>query len=108
MNELHSVITGVKDKKELEHIIKELANYGQYHLANEEKYFDKFDYVEADAHKAIHKKYIEKISDFQEKFKTSKIKTTFELVDFLEDWWIGHINNIDKRYTKTFNEHGFY
>jgi len=108
INELHSVITGEKDKKELEHILEQLANYGSYHLANEEKYFDKFNYAEADEHKAIHQQYRNTILTFQEKFKVNKIKTIFEAIDFLEDWWIGHINNIDKRYTKTFNDNGLY
>jgi len=108
INELHFVITGEKDKEELEHILEQLANYGGYHLANEEKYFDKFGYVEADEHKAIHQQYRNTILEFQKKFKINKIKTIFEAIDFLEDWWIGHINNIDKRYTKTFNDHGLF
>lgn len=106
INELYHAINTIKVKDELEGLLSQFMDYCNYHFANEEKYFDKFDYPEKKSHKAIHDGYNNKISLMQKQYKNNELEISFELIDFLEDWWIGHINNVDKKYSKFFNDHG--
>ena len=48
-------------KLDLENIFKDLVDYGNTHLKDEEECFDKYNYPEKEEHKELHKKYIEKI-----------------------------------------------
>ena len=43
---------------------------------------------------------------FESKIKNNEIEISFELIDFLEDWWIYHLQNQDQKYVKCFKEHG--
>ena len=41
-------------------------------------------------------------------FDSGKIDVTDDLVKFLDHWFIEHVNNVDKMYTKAFHEHNIY
>jgi hemerythrin len=96
------------NEKVLEEILEELIEYGGFHFYTEEYYFDKFNYEFADEHKKAHSAFNEKIKEFQEKAKSDKMEVSFELIDYLENWLVGHIMNVDKKYTECFHEHGLY
>jgi hemerythrin len=98
----------IKSKKSLE-IIKELKEYGDYHLSTEEKYFKKFNYPEADSHVAQHDNYRKIILEIEKNLQGPGVKKAFkELKDFLRDWWLGHIQGADQEYSEFFNKNGLY
>ena len=99
-----SILIG-KEKERLLEIFKQLNKYVDFHFSTEEKYFKKFDYKEAVSHIAIHKKFTKDILEMETKINDENFNA-LELLLFLENWWTDHILNIDKRYSKTFNEHG--
>jgi hemerythrin-like metal-binding protein len=105
INELYSAIMEKKEKDILDNVFKQLVAYTQFHFQTEERYFDEFDYEGAVEHKAAHKALIDQVADLQKQEKDI-MENPFELMDFLEDWLIGHIMGMDKLYTKCFNEHG--
>jgi len=110
INEINEVVTSQGSKDKYAGIIESMAGYANYHLSVEEEYFNKFDYPKKESHMDLHNQYRAKVKNFQEKIKAETdenvAKLAYEVIDFLEDWWIGHINNIDKQYTQFFNEHG--
>lgn len=93
-----------QSKRNNEDILKELVGYAEYHLKNEEDYFEKYDYPDKDGHKKIHDSYRNKINDFLSEENDDLI--SFSIIDFLEDWWLGHISQKDKEYTEFFNKKG--
>lgn len=75
------------------------------HFATEEKYFDKFKYANAKEHKEEHirfRKHIDKMSQAKE----GHLELSFELIDFLEDWLINHVKDMDQKYVECFKSHG--
>lgn len=108
INEIYDAIYTSKGHDVVGHILDELANYGAYHFATEEKYFDLFKYEEADAHKAEHRKLTADIAGFIERHKAGDDSVPGELIDFVEDWMVHHLENSDKKYTKCFNDHGLF
>lgn len=96
-------------KNEALEVIKELKDYGSYHLEIEEKYFKKFNYPEADSHIAQHDGYRKKILEIEAKAKELDNKEFYlEISDFLRKWWLGHIQNVDQKYSDFFNLNGLY
>jgi len=88
-------------------IIKELRDYGAFHLDVEEKYFIKFNYPDKEAHILQHNKYREKVIDFENRInQTDDRALVKEMAHFLKDWWLGHIQYTDQKYSDFFNLHG--
>ncbi len=85
--------------------LQDMQEYAQYHFSTEETYFKKFDYPESKEHINQHQSYIEHIQKSYDGLEVDST-TPFKILDFLEDWWLNHINGSDKKYTEFFNEHG--
>lgn len=106
INEFYQAMRDNKDKEILGKVIADLADYVDTHFSTEEKLFEKFNYEGRDEHIALHKQYVDKIKSFQDGYAKNQMFLSFEIIDFLEDWILKHINSEDKKYTKCFNEHG--
>lgn len=107
VNNLYDLMTQSKAQEEISGILDELAKYADYHFKTEEKYFEQFNYENKLEHILLHKQYKEKVSQFiRDNNDGGGTVISFDILDFLEDWWLGHINNEDKRYTECFTSHG--
>lgn len=95
-------------------ILSELEEHATSHFANEEKYFEKFNYEGAEKHIQEHKAYLSRIGKFKIRLKTAHreqdnmITFALDLYEFLEDWWNHHVIHDDQKYSKCFNEHGLH
>jgi len=105
VDNLYQAILSGNGKGILPEIFKQLNDYTNFHFGSEEKYFKDFGYSEATSHIAIHKQFKRDLSQMEGKVN-DKDFNAFELLDFLENWWVNHVLDIDKKYSKTFNEHG--
>jgi hemerythrin len=110
LNAMDELIKNNGPREEALKLIGGLNDYANYHFKTEEKYFDQFNYADSDKHKESHNSYRTKIGEFQEKINTlgdgAMTSFLFEVLDFLEDWWIGHILNEDMGYIETFTDNG--
>lgn len=107
ISELKELLYEVDNTNEMRDLIQELIDYGRYHFATEESYFEQTNYPKKLTHQAYHGDYNEKISEFQQKYSKEKtVKIAFEIADFLEEWWINHIRYEDMKYMDWFKEHG--
>lgn len=91
-------------------VIKELETYAEVHFKTEEEYFVKFNYEKAAEHLKLHQAYREKIISFRQQLaaQEDKYQIFSGLLEFLQEWWIGHINGADQEYTKCFNQQGLF
>jgi hemerythrin-like metal-binding protein len=106
INQLHDAMTQGKGKDVVSSIVKGLVGYAGSHFAVEERYFDKFNYPDAANHKQEHAAFVQKISDFQDKFNKGGLTLTLEVMNFLKDWLVKHIQGTDQKYSAFFNEKG--
>lgn len=104
LNELTDILGTEKLSERLPILLDELNEYAKYHFDTEEKYFKEFNFDESDDHINQHRYYIKKIKELTT--DPNLLKKSFDLVDFLEDWWINHINLSDKKYSDCFNKNG--
>lgn len=106
INELNAAIAQTKTRDMLTGIFSELMGYMDIHFATEEKYFDEYNYPESEAHKKAHAEFKKGITKIYEDYVDNLEVLSFTLIDYLENWLLKHTKNMDKRYTKCFNDHG--
>jgi hemerythrin len=106
INTLIDILGGVPQKNEIDEIISKLVEYKKFHFATEEKYFDDFNYENAEEHKAKHRDFNNKLDELVAKNKDDSIILAFGLIDFLEDWLLDHLITEDQKYVECFAKNG--
>ena len=106
INKLYTTYGKSKSKAQLSQVLNDLLDYTIYHFGNEEKIFHKINYENTDKHLVQHKKFISKIEDFRREFQQGDISVALDVVHFLQDWLVTHIQRTDKAYVKAFKENG--
>lgn len=77
----------------------DLANFTIEHFSDEEKFMASFHYPQIEGHKEIHKRLIKTVLDFKEKIVNADYDP-MELMNFLNDWLVSHILNVDMKYSR--------
>ncbi len=106
INLLIDMLSDPSNKGKLDEVIKRLVEYKRFHFATEEKYFDEFNYVDAEEHRAKHREFNDKLEEMVKKNEGDSMSLAYELVDFLEDWLLDHLMVVDQKYVSCFHEHG--
>ncbi len=106
INELHDAMLQAKSKEIVTDIIARMAEYTQYHFSTEEKYMKQFSYPQYATHKREHEKFIEQVSKFKKDYENGKAGLSYELMNFLKEWLVNHIESSDKKYAPLFNAKG--
>ena len=89
-------------------ILNELKDYTVFHFNDEEALFEEHNYSGQVKHMAAHKKFVNTIIAFEEDVLSGKSSVTMEIMDFLKDWLISHIQGDDQKYSQFFNNKGVY
>ncbi len=98
-NKLYEALHNEKNKKIIEYTILQMKYYSVYHFITEELLFEKYDYPLKNEHINEHQKFIDKVNDFMERYKTEK-DIGFEILQFLKEWIIEHVIASDSKYTE--------
>ncbi len=106
LNELHDVVLVNREENKLSDILNELVQYTIYHFDEEEKLMHKYGFIEVKQHKEEHQMFIEKMGSLEEKLAQGHPFIVFDLIEFLKDWLIEHIMDVDQRYVSFFKENG--
>lgn len=106
INMLIDILSGVPQKEALDVVINNLIAYKKFHFATEEKYFNEFHFEGAREHIMKHAEFSRALETITIESKGNSTILAFKLIDFLEDWLIGHLMDEDQKYVKCFKEHG--
>lgn len=88
-------------------VFKDLEKYADEHFATEEHYFRVYNYEKKDDHINMHRSYINKLSELKLHHEQGQEKDTlFAINNFLNEWWIWHINHADQEYSDYFIANG--
>ena len=98
INELHSSMKEGKGKETLQKILDELVLYTKEHFDTEEKMMKQANYDGYAEHKAEHDKLTEKALSLQNLYRSGQVPLTLDVMTFLKDWLINHIEGSDKKY----------
>ncbi len=93
-----------KNSREILQILNETNEYAQKHFEAEEAHMEKFGYPEYHFHKNEHKAFSLVILEYRIKLHLSNCQIVDDIIEYLQRWLVGHIQNIDRKYTECFNK----
>lgn len=108
INDFYCSVEQSKEKEGLPIILGELVSFAEYHLSVEEKHFEEFDFEEKEDHIGRHNFYRKKVAQFLEKNEKGESGLSWEVLNFMKEWWTDHITGVDRRYVECFHKHGLY
>jgi hemerythrin len=106
INELHAAILVGDRRSALPKILDGLAGYAVSHFTTEETLMKKFGYPNYEQHKAEHDRLTAQIKQLLQKGLGDPAALTVEVMTFLQRWLVGHIVNVDKKYSAHLNAAG--
>ena len=106
LNVLAEAMSNGRGNDVLNTIFNELVDYTVFHFAEEEKYFEKIEYPQADEHRNEHKELVEQALKLKADFESNKIGISIEVMQFLKKWLIDHISGTDMELGKMLNRSG--
>lgn len=106
INDLHEAMRVGQAKAVMGKLLEELVNYTVTHFAYEEKLFEKYNYPQKTTHQNEHIKLLNKVNEFKAEFDSGSKNLSLEMMNFLKDWLLNHIQKTDKQYSAFFNEKG--
>jgi hemerythrin-like metal-binding protein len=89
-------------KKECIHAISFLKDYASTHFALEEEYQLSINYIDIEAHKALHRDFVKTVQRLEQKLIAAdfSIPSVKEVAGFQTTWWIYHIVGVDQKLKK--------
>lgn len=99
INSLYESFVDQTAAQKLEPILNELIDYSQYHFKTEEDLFHDYDYPKKNVHISKHQGFIKKINEFHFKVVQEKVNITYQLMNFLRNWLLDHIQSEDQEYS---------
>lgn len=106
VNNLHEAMKQGKGRDIMSKVLASLIDYTASHFATEEKYMTQFNYPHFASHKLEHQNLVKQVLDFQKDYESGKLAITLDIMKFLKDWLVNHIQGTDKKFGPFFNENG--
>jgi hemerythrin-like metal-binding protein len=105
INQLYDSIADGSAKSVLESTLNELREYTKNHFRREEFYFERINYPMLSEHKLQHSLFVDEINKFSDRLDGEDVTFALDLIKFLRDWLIQHIQGTDLLYVPHFKEY---
>ncbi len=97
INSFHYFIQEGRGDEVLEPTLATLENYTKIHFATEEDLMQRAGFPDLDKHKALHRTLMKRTTDISR--ESIYLKDPDMALRFLKEWWLGHINVEDRKYS---------
>lgn len=102
LNEAQAKLTEDTSLETLESITKDLLSYALYHFETEEEMMEAYDYkgrhtTDYESHMKQHRDFSAKVVAIRDAIRMGNPIDKDELIGFLTNWLINHINKTDKK-----------
>ena len=106
INNLHEAMKIRAGKETVGIAIDCLIKYTEFHFGAEEALMAKHGYSSATAHRAAHRKFVQKTQEFAQGYAVGKLFLSMEVMNFLKVWLTEHICKVDKEFGEFLNSKG--
>lgn len=106
LNELHTAMLKGQAQNVADPLLKNMLEYMQQHLSTEEALMEGAGFPGLAEHCAEHQALRAKVQEYNARFKQGDITMYPELLYFVRDWFVNHMQQMDKKYTAWMNERG--
>ncbi len=104
IGELYKRMEEGAGQEALRDTLKQLIDYTEYHFSTEEKNFKKYTYPQSGAHIEQHNALVSKATELYSGLQKGEGILSIEVLDFLQDWVLNHIQKTDKEYAEFFKD----
>jgi hemerythrin len=109
LNELYDAVQKGRGKESLGKTLDGLIDYTKAHFVREEQFFQQTNYADFATHKKLHDNFVKQTLAVQQKYKAGASSTmSLELMSFLKNWLVTHIQGEDKKYGPHLNSQGIH
>jgi len=109
VNELFDAMQAGHGREALGRILDGLVQYTKMHFAREESFFTKTSYPVGAAHKQEHDALTRQVLEVQQKYAAgSNAALSLEVMQFLKNWLVQHIQGSDQKYRAHLNAAGIH
>ena len=98
MNTLHKQYKDGEPQATVRATFSKLTEYATKHFKDEEDYMASIKFSDLDAHRAIHKKLLERLNTYSQEFDDSNGQISEYFFTFLKLWVTAHIKGIDAKF----------
>ena len=105
INNLYTAMRAGRSKDAIGSILDELVEYTKTHFAHEERLMKESGYAGFDEQKRAHEALISQVIEIQGKYRSGTALGQ-EVMSFLKNWLVNHIQGLDKRYGPVMNKKG--
>lgn len=97
INDLHDVISMKQGSRQVARVLKALGEYAQVHFRAEENMMEHYGYTGIAGQKDSHRSFENKVKEFQDELHVNPLTAQFEMLTYLRDWLINHIQYEDTK-----------
>ena len=95
LNRSYLLIMQEAGQEQLSRLLEELIEYAQYHFAAEEELMKRHQYQDLEKHVIEHFSFINKVLSLRKELSEDKRYLSIEIFDFIKEWLLHHILNVD-------------
>jgi hemerythrin len=106
VNKLHEAMKNGKGTEILGDVLSSLAAYAQTHFSDEERIMLMNRYPGFTDHKRSHDQLVARVRDFQKQVGKGNATVSLDLMNFLKEWLLQHIQGVDVQYGPYLNGKG--
>lgn len=97
VNHLHDSMRGAASGEALLGIVNDMRRYSEDHFTTEERLMDQYGYPDPSGHKKEHADFIAKVAQVESDCKAGKASLSMDILNFLCNWLVTHIDGEDKK-----------
>ncbi len=94
------------NKEELKEVLEEMTQYALEHFETEEAYMREFNYPECRYHSEEHYRFFNKTIAYFDRVVNGDYHISNELIEYLKQWLVNHIQVCDRQYIECFKKNG--
>ncbi len=91
---------------EVEKMLHEMIDFSWRHFKTEERYMLEFDYPEYQYHKEEHFDFVQRMNSYFGRVVDGDYHVANEILEYLKEWLLKHIQGTDAKYVECFTKHG--
>jgi len=100
INTLFDAMKSGKANDVMSKVFLDLLSYTSFHFTYEEKLMDVHQFPISSVHKAEHANLVKKVQDLKQKAASGNFSVSIDTMNFLKEWLMKHIQNVDKEFGK--------
>lgn len=106
INQLNAAMMDGKSSDKVGEVMDALIDYTRFHFSHEEELLKKCNYPRFSEQERAHRAFVAKVEEFKVALAQGDVLVSVKVIEFLKDWLIKHIVNLDTKYSGYLIESG--